>query len=278
MQIGIRLHDAAGETLEQKVQNAKAQGFRCVHLALSKALPGFTMDRAPELLTADLARELKDLFQRYDMPIAVLGCYLNLATPDEEEYRRNLEIYAAHLRFAPLVGAGAVGTETGNTNVRYEPDAQSQTEDALALFLTRVAPVIACAEKEGATLAIEPVCRHIVSTPERAARVLDAYPTDKLRIILDLVNLLNMANYAQADQVLGACVAHFGDKIHMLHMKDYRPRPGETDVESLACGQGVMDYTALLAFARSRPGLPMTLEETRPDTAEAARRYLEQWK
>ena len=29
MNIGIRLHDVAGATLEEKLQNAKAQGFSC---------------------------------------------------------------------------------------------------------------------------------------------------------------------------------------------------------------------------------------------------------
>ena len=47
----------------------------------------------------------------------------------------------------------------------------------------------------------------------------------------------------------------------MLHIKDYLPREGEADVASLAAGQGCMDYTGLLAFARSRD-LPMTLEDT----------------
>ena len=37
-----------------------------------------------------------------------------------------------------------------------------------------------------------------------------------------------------------------------------------------------MDYTGLLAFARSRD-LPMTLEDTVPENAEAARLYLENW-
>ena len=124
--------------------------------------------------------------------------------------------------------------------------------------------------------AIEPVCRHIVYTPQWAARVLAAFPTPHLRLILDMVNLMNMANYRQADQILEEAVALMGPRIHMLHIKDYLPREGEADVASLAAGQGCMDYTGLLAFARSRD-LPMTLEDTVPENAEAARLYLENW-
>jgi len=46
MNIGIRLHDTAPGTLEQRLGFAKAQGFSCAHLALSKVIDGFSMDDA----------------------------------------------------------------------------------------------------------------------------------------------------------------------------------------------------------------------------------------
>ena len=59
-------------------------------------------------------------------------------------------------------------------------------------------------------------------------------------------------------------------------MKDYRPYTDRMDdVEALPCGTGLMDYSRLLRFAKERDGLPMTLENTTPDTAVAAREYLE---
>lgn len=55
MEIGIRLHDTAGSNLEEHLRNAKEQGFSCVHIAMSKVVPGFKMADAPELLTDALA-------------------------------------------------------------------------------------------------------------------------------------------------------------------------------------------------------------------------------
>lgn len=43
MEIGIRLHDTAGSNLEEHLRNAKEQGFSCVHIAMSKVVPGFKM-------------------------------------------------------------------------------------------------------------------------------------------------------------------------------------------------------------------------------------------
>ena len=128
------------------------------------------------------------------------------------------------------------------------------------------------AEEAGAILAVEPVSYHIISTPERAQRMLEAVPSDHLRIILDAVNLLSPDTADKADAIIADAISRLGDKIMLLHMKDYELLPGK--VLSKACGTGSMRYERLLAFAKARD-LPMTLEDTRPDNAEAARLHLE---
>ena len=168
-----------------------------------------------------------------------------------------------------------VGTETGAPNTAYATCLECWTEESLQLFIDRLRPVVRYAEEVGSVIAIEPVCRHIVSTPERARRVLDAIDSPALQIILDTVNLLTPDNHARCNELIDESVRLFGDRIRVLHMKDYRIVSGMTDVQSIACGTGCMDYTRLLAFARSHPGLPMTLEDTVPSNAEAARMFLE---
>ena len=67
MEIGIRLHDTAGSNLEEHLCNAKEQGFSCVHIAMSKVVPGFKMADAPELLTDALADEGRGVLEKYDL-------------------------------------------------------------------------------------------------------------------------------------------------------------------------------------------------------------------
>lgn len=275
MNIGIRLHDTLGSNLEEHLRSAKEQGFTCTHIALARCIPGFTMKDAPALLTDELAAEVRALLEKYGMECAVLGCYLNLATPDEEELACAYACYKAHLRFAKAIGAGVVGTETGAPNTAYATVPECFTEESLQLFIDRVRPVVQYAEEIGAVLAIEPVCRHIVSTPQRARKVLDAIDSPSLQIILDTVNILNMHNHTRMDELVAQSIELFGDRIRVLHMKDYLPAEGAEDVLSMACGAGGMDYTRLLAFAKAHPGLPMTLEDTVPANAVAAREYLE---
>ena len=272
--IGIRLHDTAPGTLRQRLGFARAQGFSCAHIALAMTVPGFAMDRAPELLTDTLAGDIRAALAENQMDCAVLGCYLNLANPDPEARRRTQEIYKAHLRFAVKIGAGVVGTETyAHPGTDYDPPA-ARSEEAFQLFIESLRPVVRAAEECGAILAVEPVWHHIISTPARAQRMLEAVPSDNLQIILDTVNLISpdTATPEQAQTIIADAVARLGDRVRVLHMKDYQTFPGE--VRSMACGTGCLDYRALLAFAKAK-NLPMTLEDTKPDNAEAARLYLE---
>lgn len=273
LEIGIRLHDTRPGTLRERLLFAKAQGFTTVHLAMSKAIEGFKMGDAPRLLTDELAAEVRAAFEETGMHCAVLGCYLNLATPDPDAYQRTLENYRAHLRFGRLIGAQVVGTETGAPNTTYTTVPECWTEESLQLFIRRLEPVVRAAEDFGEPIAIEPVCRHIVSTPQRCARVLEAFPSAFLQVILDTVNLLTPQNHTECAEIVDESIRSFGGRISILHMKDYTIVPGEQNVHSQACGTGLMDYTALLAFAREK-ALPMTLEDTVPENAEQARKCL----
>ena len=275
MNIGIRLHDTAPGTLEQRLDFARAQGFSCAHVALSKTLEDFAMADAPTALKDEaLTARLRAAFADRGMDCAVLGCYLCLATPDEAELRQTQAIYRAHLRFARQIGAGVVGTETPPAPSARMDEKTRNSEEAFQLFLRCVTPVVRAAEEEGAILAIEPVCEHIVSTPEKAERMLETLKSDSVRIILDAVNLLSSDMTGRADAVIDDAIARLGDRVSVLHMKDFTEAPGESRPRSIACGTGSMNFEALLRLAKRR-GLPMTLEDTVPENAEAARLCLE---
>ena len=190
MNIGIRLHDTAPGSFRQRLGFARAQGFTCAHVALGFTLEGFSMQEAPRLLTPDLCRHVRQDLLDSSMECAVLGCYLNLADPDPESRAHTREIYEAHLRAAPLIGAGVVGTETYANPVSRFSEPAARSEEAFRLFMDCLRPVVRCAEEAGAVLAVEPVYHHIISTPERAERMLEELPSENLQIILDAVNLI----------------------------------------------------------------------------------------
>lgn len=272
MQIGIRLHDGEKLPLEELLPILKKRGFKCGHLALSKSLSPEYM--RPTALTPGFAMYLKRLFAQNDMDIAVLGCYLNLADPDEKRLAENTEKYMAHIRFASLLGCGVVGTETGAPNSQYKYEPACHTEEALKLFIKSLRPVVEYAEKMGVILAIEPVWKHIVYNPVQARKVLDEISSPNLQIIFDPVNLLCYDNYKERDKIFAEAMELLGKDIAVVHIKDFVPENGE--LRSVAAGTGEMDYTEIMRFIkRDKPYIHVSLENTTPDNAEKARELIE---
>ena len=272
MNIGIRLHDTRPGTLRERLGFAAAQGFRCVQLAMGKAVPGFQMNAAPELLTEDLAAEVREELGNAGVSCAVLGCYLKLAAADEETAQEVREIYRAHLRFAAQIGALCVGTETPPAE---GPEGKAcRTEEAYHLFLNRMRPLVQAAEELGVTLAVEPVCTHIIHDADRAVRMLEDLKSDRVKIILDAVNLIDTEHVGGAGELVRDAVRKLGGQVCVLHMKDYLPQAEAVRPRPVPCGQGEMDYRALLELARERE-LPMLLENTAHNNAEETRLWLE---
>lgn len=278
MQIGIRLHDVnaglapAEQTMEARAAKAREEGFACVHLALSKVMKGIDFDECA--LTEGLAMHTRRVFAQNGLDIAVLGCYLNLAHPDQGRLRDIQSRYYGHLRAAALMGAGVVGTETGAPNPEYKTDANTHTGEALDTFIRNLAPVVERAEHWGVAVAIEPVWKHIVYDADRALAVLNAIQSPNLRIILDPVNLLYAGNAGQREQVIGDAIDKLAGHIAVVHLKDF-VREG-AELRSVAAGTGEMDYTQILRFMKERkPCIHATLENTSNDNAVQAREFLQ---
>lgn len=272
MQLGIRLHDIKKAPLEERLSIAREQGFACAHLALTKVVSEHSVENAA--LTPGYACHLRKLFERYGIDVAVLGCYLNLATPDEAALQKNRDRYLAHIRFASLLGCGVVGTETGAVNTAYTFEERNHSDEALDIFVENLRTVVEYAEKAGVVFAIEPVFKHIVWNPGRARQVLERIASPNLQIIFDPVNLLDIRNYQNRDEIIAEAIEVLGDDIAVVHIKDFVVRDGA--LTSVAAGTGEMDYGRIIRFIKEKkPYIHVTLENTVPENAAAARKYIQ---
>ena len=93
MQVGIRLHDTKVQPLPQRLAETRAQGFSCAHVALGKVIEDFPITNGT--LTPGFAMYLRKLFAANDLDVAVLGCYLNLANPNQKQLEEDIATYKA---------------------------------------------------------------------------------------------------------------------------------------------------------------------------------------
>jgi len=278
LQIGIRLHDVNTsctpelQTLEARAKTAREEGFCCVHLAPQKVMKGISFE--DNAFTEGLGHYFHRVFGRENLDIAVLGCYMNLATPDPMQLQEIHGRYIGSIRTAARCNCGMVGTETGTPNCEYKPDRMTRSDEALNTFIRNLAPVVECAENYGMTIAIEPVLKHIVYDANRAAKVLNTLRSRNLRIIFDPVNLLGYENVDRRDYVIEEAIDLLFNDIAMVHLKDYVR--GEKDLISVAAGEGEMDYREILRFLKEwKPYIQATLENTVNENAVSSREKIE---
>jgi len=273
LRIGVRAHDFGRMPAAHLAARIAAKGFDCAQLALNKAIPGLNLQA--EDLNGKVAREIGDAFRREGVEIAVLGCYINPIHPDSAVRRQLLGYFKDHLRFARDFGCGLVGLESGSLNADYSPHPGNQSEAAFATLLGSLEELVGTADEFGVDVGLEAVTSHTVSTPEKMRRVLDCCRSPRLKVIFDPVNLLCAANASRQSEIIGEAMELFGDRVAVVHAKDFLLESGVMRTVPAGCGQ--LDYGPVMSFIhRHTPATRVLLEETGETLAEECAGFLRQ--
>ena len=237
MIIGMRGHDFGRMEPEALAAAIRETGFRATQLAFTKAFP----QPAAQYMTPEALRAIREAFAAEGVALPVMGCYVSASDRDPEK-----------------LAAG---------------------EAAYARLLGFVRSAVAAAEACGALVAIEPVAVHTLNTPELTQRLIADVNHPRLRIILDVANLVTPQTAAPGAQqeLLERCLACFGERIAVLHVKD-GVFNAEGQWENRPLGQGVMDWARLLPRLRAHNDSLCALREgVFPGMAEEECRIMRRW-
>jgi L-ribulose-5-phosphate 3-epimerase len=268
---GVRGHDFGKAPVAELARKIAAQNFTCLQLALTKALTD--LDCGSGRLNPGLARYISRTFAAQSIEIAVLGCYINPIHPDPGQRAAGLARFQEHLRFASDFGCHIVGTETGSVNADCSFNPANHSEVAFQTVLSNFAALVAEAEKFGSFVGIEAVAKHTINCPQRMKRLIDSVGSNNLQVIFDPVNLLTLDNYQDQDRIIKESFELFGDRMLVLHAKDFQINDGQ--ITTVPAGQGLLNYPLLIKLIKqAKPYIYTLLEETRPKDLDESRRYL----
>lgn len=262
---GVRAHDFGKIPLEQLATEVASRGLCCVQFAAPKSIPGLEDDAGR--LSSGLALHVRDTLAARGIHIAVLGCYINLADPDENKRRHHLSRFKAYLRLARDFGCSLVGTETGSLHSDFSFHPENHGEAAFQRVLASVRELVREAERFGTTVAIEAVERYVIHDPKRLSRLVDEVDSPNIQVILDPVNLLSAENFRRQDEIIEEAFSVLGERIAVLHAKDAVLVDGV--LKSVPAGQGQLNYPLFFRHARRlKPGIDVLLEDTQPATLQ----------
>ena len=271
IRIGVRAHDFGRMSPDELASRIAAKGLTCVQLALNKAIAGLDLQAGD--MTPGLAFHVGQAFQRNGVQIAVLGCYINPIHPDPAVREGLLAFFKDHLRYARDFGCGLVGLETGSVNADYSPHPDNQGEAAFQQMLASISELVQEAQRFGVVVGIEAVTSHTVSTPARMRRVLDTICSNNLQVIFDPVNLISLENHRDQDRIIRESFDLFGDRIAVVHAKDFTIQDGA--YRQVRTGQGRLNYRLLLDWVQEhKPGISILLEEADEQTVDGCIRHI----
>ncbi len=274
MNIGIRAHDLEKQPLDDLVADVARRGLGSVQLAPSKS---FDVPGQPGCLTPGLAYRIGSAFRHHDVQIAVLGCYVNIIHPDPGERRNALARFEEHLRHARDFGCSIVGTETGNVNADIVYTEDNFHEAPFQEVVDSVRELVVEAEKFGVIVGIEPGVNHPIYSPGTVTRLLDSVDSHNLQIIFDPVNFLTIDNYERQRDIFREAFASWGDRIAVMHAKDFRVADG--NLRPAPVGQGLLDYALLFEWLGPRkPHLNVILDEVDLADLEEVVNFLNQFR
>ena len=270
MNIGIRAHDMKKRPLEELVQEISNKGLTSVQLALGKS---FDFDTGLGSLSPGMAYKIGTAFRNHNIQIAVLGCYINMIHPDQDERRKALERFKEHIRYARDFGCSIVGTETGNVNADIVYTVENFKEEPFQQVVSSVRELVQEAEKFGVIVGIEGGVNHPIYSPKVMKRLLDTIDSNNLQVIFDPVNFLTIENYLQQEEIFTEAIELFGDRIAILHAKDFIVE--DNQLKPTAVGKGLLDYDVVIRLIKSKkPFVNILMEETTEPFIEESIEFL----
>ncbi|WP_208560036.1 sugar phosphate isomerase/epimerase family protein [Marinilactibacillus kalidii] len=273
LNIGIRAHDIENESLEELADTLANKSIDSIQLALLKSFKEVMLTKS--MFNVGLARKIGQIFSSKQIDIMVLGCYINMIHPDEEERRKALDFFKTHIRYASDFNAATVASETGGVFPEIQFTTENYTEDAYQKVLTSMKELVAEAEKFGVIIAVEGGINHPIYSPKMMHRLLVDIQSNNLQVILDVVNYLYPEDTSEEKQqaIIDQAFELFGDQITVIHAKDFKVEDGELKI--MPVGQGEMNYPYLIeTLQREKPWIPILLEETQEPHIDQSIKFL----
>ena len=273
MNYGMRCHDICPKTdIDTLFDTVAANHVDQIQLAMGKSIAGYSFDHGH--YSPGFARMIKKKLDERNIHVAVLGCYINPVNPDEKERQKAVQKFIEHLKYAKVIGADMVGTETGRYDADFKVVPYTYTEGCYQLLLKSMREIVSAAEKLGVTVGIEAVHDHALYCPEIMRRFLEDIDSPNVEAILDPVNLISADNYLDQDEVINKAFRLYGDRISAIHVKDFVMKDGQPEFAYV--GDGLLHYETLMRnLKKDKPYIAMLLENSTPERYHKDVEYLQ---
>jgi len=235
MRLGIFSKTFPGGEPQAVFAQVKAAGYSVVqHNMECCGLPSM-----PDEIPEGTAEAIRAAAAANGVEIAANSATYNMAHPDAAVRALGLSRLKLLASIARPMGTRMLTLCTGTLDPdnmwRRHPD--NDSPEAWRLMLSSMEEAVAVAGEYDLELGVEPELANIVSSAERARRLINELQSPRIRIILDAANLFELGSLERQRAIVQAGIELLADRISIAHAKDRTP-----DGRFTTAGKGVVDY------------------------------------
>lgn len=270
--IGTRGHDICGKSNPDILANKlKNKGFKTLQLVAYKSIIGIG-DKSGEVSKAS-AIKVREAMATHGVSISMLGAYFNPLDPDPSVVEEGIKRFTEYLSLSKEFDCQYVGTETGSLNKDFSFNKDNGSRETFNRIVDIISRLCTEAEKFDTYVAVEAVWCHSISSPEKMKELIDSVDSKRMKVIFDPVNVLTLENYKSRDSIIERAFKLFGDKIVLIHAKDFIIK--DNKMVSTPIGKGIVDYVQILKFMdKYCSNAPIIIEELINKELEESRKYI----
>ena len=257
LMIGTRAHDVGLMDVSLLADSLKEVGAQCVQLVAYKAVKGIQSKSG--CINSSIAKEINYEFAKRGLKISLLGSYFNLLE-EKEQLDEDIKRFKEYLKFAKDFNCKIVGTETGSYNKAWSYNPKNHTQEAFEQAVKQIKLLVNESERFGVNAGIEGVYNHVIYSPEKMAELIMHINSSNLKVIFDPVNYIHMDNYHKRDEIIKNAFDLFGEKIEVVHAKDFVIENGK--IKQVALGKGLINFSLLLnCIKKEKRNIDVIIEE-----------------
>lgn len=240
MQLGIFAKTFPGSDPESVLTASASAGYTGVAYNLvCSGLPSM-----PDVIPAGVASDVRHVASATGQRIFSVSATYNMAHPDPLVRKHGLDRLRVIAASARDMGTELLtlctGTRDPDDKWKRHPD--NDTAEAWRDMISSLEKAVQIAEAHDVYLGVEPELANVVSTADKAERLIAVLRTDRVRIVLDPANLFEPSQADTQRAVIARATETLAEHLVMAHVKD---RHG--DGTPTAAGQGEIDVEFFLS-------------------------------
>lgn len=228
-------------------------------------------------ITGTQIRDLQALLKKHDVLFYTLHVWVNIIHPDMTERQNAQKVTAQAVEMADRLGMNFILTHTGGNDPKSKdrPHPENWTRETWDKSVQATKQILKDTAGSKVNLAFEAVNSCNNNTPQSHVRLKQDVGDDRVKVMLDPVNMLHPGTIFRTTELINECFDLFGEDIMYAHAKDLVWGSMLPEFRGVTLGQGTMDYEQYLTrLSRMKYTRALLIEHLPAELYEPSRQYL----